>query len=130
MTKQDISCLTLMIKFYSKNYSPILIDSYRYLYPYSKTFSFSCSHPTSRLDHTYISSSLISKITHSSYCNIPFSDVNKAPLLKIPSKINCKSSHWKLNNFICIIPLIHLYIQSFIKNLCKPFNPIQQPLKW
>ena len=65
-----------------------LIDSYRYLYPYSKSFSFSRSHPTSRLDHIYISSSLTSKITQSSYCNIPFSDHDKALLLisKYPSK--------------------------------------------
>ena len=39
------------------------IDSYRYVYPYSKTFSFSRSHTTSRLDRIYISSSLTSKIT-------------------------------------------------------------------
>ena len=106
-----------------------LIDSYRYLYPYSKTFSFSCYHPKSRLDCIYISSSLTSKITQSSYCNIPFSDHNKAPLLtlKIPFKINFKSSHWKLNNSILTISLIHLYIQSYIKNLSEPLNPIQHP---
>ena len=108
-----------------------LIDSYCYLYPYSKTFSFSRSHSTSRLDRIYISSSLTSKITQSTYCNIPFSDHNKAPLLtlKIPSKINFKSSNWKLNNSILTIPLIRLYIQSFIKNLSEPLNLIQQPLK-
>ena len=109
-----------------------LIDSYRNLYPYSKTFSFSRSHPTSRLDRIYISSSLTPKITQSSYCNITFSDHNKSPTLtlKIPSKINFKSSHWKLNNSILAIPLIHLYIKSFIKNLSEPLNPIQQPLNW
>ena len=55
-----------------------LIDSYHYLYPNSRTFSFSRSYPTSRLDRIYISSSLIAKITHSSYHNISFSDHNKA----------------------------------------------------
>ena len=65
-----------------------LIDSYRYLYPYSKTFSFSCSHPTSRLDRIYIFSSLTFKITQSSYCKITFSDHNKGPSLtsKYPPK--------------------------------------------
>ena len=43
-----------------------LIDSYRYLYPNSRTFSFFRSYSTSRLDRIYISSSLITKITHSS----------------------------------------------------------------
>ena len=65
-----------------------LIDSYRFLYPHSKTFSFSRLQPISRLDRIYISSPLISKISLSSYCNISFSDHNKAPhlTLKIPSK--------------------------------------------
>ena len=60
-----------------------------------------------------------------------FSEHNKAPLLtlKIPSKINFKLSHWKLKNSILTIPLIHLYIQYFIKNLSDPLNPIQQTLK-
>ena len=44
-----------------------LIDSYRSLYPHSKILSFSRSLPISRLDRIYISSSLISKITQSSY---------------------------------------------------------------
>ena len=72
-----------------------LTDSYRYLYLNSRTFSFSRSFPTSRLDRIYISSPLIAKIIHSSYHNISFSDHNKAPLLslKIPSKIKYKSSH-------------------------------------
>ena len=87
-------------------------DSYRYLYPYSKTFSFFRFCPISRIDRIYISSSLISKIAYSSYNNISFSDHNKAPLLtlKIPSKINFKSSHWKLNNSILASSLIYLYI--------------------
>ena len=68
-----------------------LIDSYRYLYPNSRTFSFFRSYSTSRLDRIYISSSLITKITHSSYHNIFFSDYNKTPLLsllKYPPKQN------------------------------------------
>ena len=107
-----------------------LIDSYRFLYPNSRTFSFSRSYPTSRLDRIYISSSLTAKITHSSYHNISFSDHNKAPLLslKIPSKTKFKSSHRKLNNSILASSSTLLYINSFIKNLFPP-NPIQQPLQ-
>ena len=109
-----------------------LIDSYRYLYPNSRTFSFSRSHRTSRLDRIYIFSSLISKITHSSNHNIPFSDHNKAPLLslKIPSKTKFKSSHWKLNNFILASSSTLFYINSFIKNLSSLLNLIQQSLQW
>ena len=79
-----------------------LIDSYRFLYPHSKTFSFSRLQPISRLDHIYISSPLTSKISLSSYCNISFLDHNKAPhlTLKIPSKQKYKLSHWKLNDSI------------------------------
>ena len=109
-----------------------LIGSYRFLYPHSKTFSFSRLQPISRLDRIYISSPLISKISLSSYCNISFSDHNKAShlTLKIPSKLKYKSSHWKLNNSILDSPFILLYIKLFIKNLSYPLNPIQYPLKW
>ena len=109
-----------------------LIDSYRFLYPHSKTFSFSRLQPVSRLDRIYISSALISKISLSSYFSISFSDHNKAPhlTLTIPSKQKYKSSHWKLNDSILHSPFIHLYIKLFIKNLFYPLNPIQHPLKW
>ena len=109
-----------------------LIDSYRSLYPHSKTFSFSRSLPISRLDRIYIPSSLISKITQSSYHNISFSDHNKAPIitLKTPSKTKFKASHWKLNNSILATPTNQLYIKSFIETLLNPINPIAQPLKW
>ena len=109
-----------------------LIDSYRSLYPHSKIFSFSRALPISRLDRIYISSSLISKITQSSYYNIPFSDHNKAPIitLKIPSKTKFKASHWKLNNSILANTTNHLHIKTFIKTLLNPINPITQPLKW
>ena len=109
-----------------------LTDSYRYLYPNSRTFSFSRFFPTSRLDRIYISSSLFSKIMHSSYHNISFSDHNKAPLpsLKIPFKIKYKSSYWKLNNSILDSSSTIFYINLFIKNLFPPLNPIQQPLQW
>ena len=60
-----------------------LIDSYCYLYPNSKTFSFFRSFPTSRLDWIYISSPLLAKIIHSSYHNISFSNHNKAPILSL-----------------------------------------------
>ena len=72
-----------------------LTDSYRYLYPNSRTFSFSRTCPLSRLDRIYISSPLLSQIILSSYYYISFSDHNKAPLLslKIPSKIKYESSH-------------------------------------
>ena len=60
-----------------------LIDSYRSLYPHSKTFSFSRSLPISKLDRIYIPSSLISKITQSSYHNISFSDHSKAPIITL-----------------------------------------------
>ena len=43
-----------------------LTESYRYLYPNSRTFSFSRSFPASRLDRIYISSPLLAKIIHSS----------------------------------------------------------------
>ena len=59
-----------------------LIDSYRYLYPNTKTYFFSHSHPTSRLDHIYIPSSLTSKITQTLYHNITFSNHNKAPTFR------------------------------------------------
>ena len=44
-----------------------LTDSYRYFYPYTKIFSFLRSRPISRLDRIYISSSLIPKISNTSY---------------------------------------------------------------
>ena len=67
-----------------------LTDSYRFLYPNSQTYSFSRTCPISRLDRIYISSPLLSQITHSSYYYISFSDHNKAPfsLLKYPQKQN------------------------------------------
>ena len=109
-----------------------LIDSYRYLYPNSRTFSFSRSCPTSRLDRIYISSPLLAKIIHSSYYNISFSHHNKAPFLSltIPSKIKYKSSHWKLNDSILYTSSTIPYINLFIKNLFPPINPIHQPLQW
>ena len=108
-----------------------LTDSYRYFYPYTKIFSFSPSRPTTRLDCIYISSSLIPKISNTSYFSISFSDHNKAPIiiLKVPRTTIFKSSHWKLNDFIISFPLIDLFLESFIKTLSSP-NPIQQPLKW
>ena len=109
-----------------------LTDLYRYLYPNFRTFSFSRSCPTSRLDRIYISSPLLAKIIHSSYYNISFSDHNKAPLLSltIPSKIKYKSSHWKLNDSILNTSSTIPYINLFIKNLFPPINPIHQPLQW
>ena len=108
-----------------------LTDSYRNFYPYTKIFPFSRSRPTSRLDRIYISS-LILKIFNTSYYSIPFSDHNKAPIitLKIPSTTTFKSSDWKLNDSIISFPYINLFIESFIKTLSSPPNPIQQPLKW
>ena len=109
-----------------------LIDSYRFLYPHSKTFSFSRSQPISRLDRIYIPSPLLSNISLSTYVSISFSDHNKAPLItiKIPSNQKYRSSHWKLNNSLLDSPSILLYIKLFIKNLTYPINPIQHPLKW
>ena len=109
-----------------------LTDSYRYLYPNSRTFSFSRSCPTSRFDRIYISSPLLAKIIYSSYYNISFSDHNKAHLLSltIPSKIKYKSSHWKLNDSILNTSSTIPYINLFIKNLFPPINPIHQPLQW
>ena len=109
-----------------------LIDSYRFLYPNTKTYSFSRSKPTSRLDRIYISSSLTIKITQSSYHNITFSDHNKIPIiaLKLPSKTTFKSSHWKLNDSILSKPTIYQNIQYYIKTFHNPPNPIQQPLQW
>ena len=49
-----------------------LTDSYRNFYPYTKIFSFSRYRPTSRLDRIYISSSLILKISNTSYYSLPF----------------------------------------------------------
>ena len=109
-----------------------LIDSYRFLYPHSKTFSFSRSQPISRLDRVYIPSPLLSNISLSTYVSISFSDHNKAPLItiKIPSNQKYRSSHWKLNNSLLDSPSILLYTKLFIKNLTYPINPIQHPLKW
>ena len=109
-----------------------LTDSYHYFYPYTKIFSFSQSRPTSRLDRIYISSSLIPKISNTSYYSIPFFDHNKAPIitLKISSTTTFKLSHWKLNDSIISFPHINLFVESFIKTLFSPPNPIQQPLKW
>ena len=109
-----------------------LSDSYRYLYPNSRTYSFSRTCPISRLDRIYISSPLLPQITHSSYHHIPFSDHNKAPLLslKIPSKTKFKSSHWKLNNSIFESLSIIRYTNLFIKNLFPSKNPTHQPLQW
>ena len=109
-----------------------LTDSYRYLYPNSRTFSFSRTCPLSRLDRIYISSPLLSQIILSFYYYISFSDHNKTPLLslKIPSKIKYKSSHWKLNNSILDSSPTILYTNLLIKNLFPPINPIQQPLQW
>ena len=69
-----------------------LIDSYHYLYPNTKTFSFSRSQPISRLDRIHVPSSLTIKITQTSYHNITFSDHNKALIisLKLPSKTTFK----------------------------------------
>ena len=109
-----------------------LIDSYRFLYPNTKTYFFSRSKPTSRLDRIYISSSLTIKITQTSYYNITFSNHNKAPIiaLKLPSKTTFKSFHWKLNDSILSIPIIYQHIQSYIKTFHNPPSSIQQPLQW
>ena len=101
-----------------------LTDSYRYFYPYTKIFSFSRSRPTSSLDRIYLSSSLIPKISNTSYYSIPFSDHNKAPIItvKIPNTTIFKSSHWKLNDSIISFPHINFFIESIIK---IPFFPSQ-----
>ena len=64
-----------------------LTDSYRYLYPNSRTFSFSRSFPTSRLDRIYISSPLLAKIIHS-LSSYPSPTITKLlfSLLKYPLK--------------------------------------------
>ena len=51
---------------------------------------------------------------------------NKAPIitLKIPSTTIFKSSHWKLNDSIISFPHVNLFIESFIKTLSSPPNPI------
>ena len=102
-----------------------LIDSYRYLYPNTKTFSFSRSQSISRLDRIYVPSSLTIKITQTSYHNITFSDHNKAPIifLKLLSKTTFKSFHWKLNDFILSFPKFYQYIEAYIKTFYTPLTP-------
>ena len=109
-----------------------LTDTYRAFYPNTLTYSFSHSHPTSRLDRIYISSSQIQNISHSSYSSITFSDHNKSLniTLKTPLTIPFRSSHWKLNDSILNSANNIFSIETKINHLSTPLNPIQDPLLW
>ena len=109
-----------------------LDDSFRIFYPHAKTYSYSRTRPTSRLDRIYIPISFTSNIIETKYVHTSFSDHHKAPLISfnIPNSTPYKSSHWKLNDTILSDTSNRTIIQTLITKMTLPLNPIEDPIQW
>ena len=107
-----------------------LVDAYRSLYPFKSIYTFSRTHPTSRLDRIYLPASALSQLSESTHLHISFSDHCLSPVihLKTLSPTTSRSAYWKLNNSILFPHINHLSIKTTINTLLQPSSQLSNPL--